>query len=162
MKEFKKNIKFVWQYSKGEKKNILKYLSLNLFDIVASIFFPIISAQIIVNLTDNNIKQFLYIGCVLLIAHLIESTISHFKSKLYEKTLRETYINIQTSLGAEILKLNNKILFIQKTRHFAEFYNVFYILFDCFCSFYSSSAFLIDRPIRFFARSMLITFTFTI
>ena len=110
MKEFKKNIKFVWQYSKGEKKNILKYLSLNLFDIVASIFFPIISAQIIVNLTDNNIKQFLYIGCVLLIAHLIESTLSHFKSKLYEKTLRETYINIQTSLGAEILKLNNKTL----------------------------------------------------
>ena len=110
MKEFKKNIKFVWQYSNGEKKNILKYLILNLFDIVASIFFPIISAQIIVNLTDNNIKQFLYIGCVLLIAHLIESTISHFKSKLYEKTLRETYINIQTSLGAEILKLNNKTL----------------------------------------------------
>ena len=110
MQEFKKNIKFVWKYSKSEKKSIILYLILSLFSIVASIIFPFISAKIIVNLTDNNIKQFIYMGCVLLVAFLIDSTINYFKSKLYEKIFRQIYINIQSNLGAEILKLNNKTL----------------------------------------------------
>lgn len=110
MKEFKKNIKFVWRYSKSEKKRIIIYFILSLFNIVASIIFPFISAKIIVNLTDNNIEQFIYMGGILLSAYLIGDTISYFKSKLYEKIFRQIYINIQSNLGAEILKLNNKTL----------------------------------------------------
>ena len=34
----------------------------------------------------------------------------YFKNKLYEKIFRQIYINIQTNLGAEILKLSNKTL----------------------------------------------------
>jgi ABC-type multidrug transport system fused ATPase/permease subunit len=110
VKEFKKNIKFVWRYSKSEKKRIIIYFILSLFNIVASIIYPFISAKIIVNLTDNNIEQFIYMGVILLSAALIEETISYFKSKLYEKIFRQIYINIQSNLGAEILKLNNKTL----------------------------------------------------
>ena len=110
MKEFKKNIKFVWKYAKSEKKRIIIYFFLSLFNIVVSIIFPFISAKIIVNLTANNIEQFIYMGGILVIVYLIADTISYFKSKLYQKIFRETYINIQTNLGAEILKLNNKTL----------------------------------------------------
>jgi len=110
MKEFLKNIRFVWSYSKSEKKRIIIYFFLSLFNIVASIIYPFISAKIIVNLTDNNIEQFIYMGFVLLSAYLVVDTISYFKSKLYEKIFRQIYINIQSSLGAEILKLNNKTL----------------------------------------------------
>ena len=110
MKEFKKNIRFVWKYSKSEKKRIIIYLILSLFNIVGSIIFPFISAKIIVNLTANNIEQFIYMGFVLLLAYLIGDTINYFKSKLYEKIFRQIYINIQSNLGAEILKLNNKTL----------------------------------------------------
>ena len=110
MKEFLKNIRFVWSYSKSEKKRIIIYFFLSLFNIVASIIYPFISAKIIINLTDNNIEQFIYMGFVLLSAYLVVDTISYFKSKLYEKIFRQIYINIQSSLGAEILKLNNKTL----------------------------------------------------
>ena len=110
MKEFKKNIRFVWKYSKSEKKRIIIYLILSLFNIVASIIFPFISAKVIVNLTASNIEQFIYMGFVLLLAYLIGDTINYFKSKLYEKIFRQIYINIQSNLGAEILKLNNKTL----------------------------------------------------
>ena len=65
MKDFKKNIKFVWRYAKSEKKSIIIYFFLNLFSIFASIVFPFISANIIVNLTSNNIKQFIYMGGIL-------------------------------------------------------------------------------------------------
>ena len=110
MKEFKRNIKFVWKYSKSEKKRIVIYCILSLFKIVVSIVYPFISAKIIVYLTDNNIEQFIFMGLVLLSMYLIGDTISYFKSKLYEKIFRQIYINIQTNLGAEILKLNNKTL----------------------------------------------------
>ena len=110
MKEFKKNIKFVWKYAKSEKKRIILYFILSLFNIIASIIYPFISASIIVNLTDNNIEQFIYVGAILLSAHLIGDTINYFKSKLYEKIFKQIYINVQSNLGAEILKLNNKTL----------------------------------------------------
>jgi len=110
MKEFLKNIKFVWKYSKSEKNRIIKYFILSLFNIVASIIYPFISAKIIVNLTNTQIEQFIYTGLVLLSAYLIGDTISYFKSKIYEKIFRQIYANIQSNLGAEILKLNNKTL----------------------------------------------------
>lgn len=110
MKEFKKNIKFVWKYAKSEKKRIILYFILSLFNIIASIIYPFISASIIVNLTDNNIEQFIYVGVILISAHLIGDTINYFKSKLYEKIFKQIYINVQSNLGAEILKLNNKTL----------------------------------------------------
>ncbi len=102
MKESLKNIKFVWKYSKSEKNRIILYCALSIFHIAASIIYPFISAKIIVNLTNNNINQFIYMGLVLLSAYLIGDTISYFKSKLYEKIFRQIYINIQSNLGAEI------------------------------------------------------------
>ncbi len=110
MKEFLKNIKFVWQYAKSEKIRIIIFFILSIFNIITSIVFPFISARLIVNLTDNNIQQFIYMGLILTVVELISDTLSHFRSKLYEKIFKQIYLNIQTNLGAEILKLNNKTL----------------------------------------------------
>lgn len=110
MKEFLKNLKFIWKYSKSEKKRIILYFIFSVFNIVTSIIYPFISAKIIANLTDNNIEQFIYMGAVLLSAYLIDNTIMYFKSKVYRKCLENTYANIQSSLGYEILKLTNKTL----------------------------------------------------
>ena len=110
MKEFLRNIKFVWGYAKSEKGKILIYFLLSIFNIVASIVFPILSAQIIVNLTSNMLEQFVYMGGVLLLISLVSDTIQYFRNKLYERIFREIYIKLQTDLGAEILKLNNKTL----------------------------------------------------
>jgi len=110
VKEFLKNVKFVWKYSKSQKKRILAYFIFSLFNIAASIIYPFISAKIIIHLTDSNIKQFIFMGFVLLSADLISETLSYFKSKLYEKIFSQIYINIQSNLSAEILKLNNKTL----------------------------------------------------
>ena len=67
MKEFLKNIKFVWKYAKSEKRRIIIYFLLSIFGIVSSIIYPFISARIIVNLTSNQINQFYgfcYIYCL--------------------------------------------------------------------------------------------------
>ena len=110
MKEFFKNIKFVWKYAKSEKRRIIIYFLLSIFGIVSSIIYPFISARIIVNLTTNQINQFIFMGFVIFTAYMINDTLYYFKNKLYEKIFRQIYINIQTNLGAEILKLSNKTL----------------------------------------------------
>ncbi len=110
MKEFFKNIKFVWKYAKSEKRRIIIYFLLSIFGIVSSIIYPFISARIIVNLTTNQINQFIFMGFVIFTAYMFNDTLHYFKSKLYEKIFRQIYINIQTNLGAEILKLSNKTL----------------------------------------------------
>ena len=40
MKEFFKNIKFVWKYAKSEKRRIIIYFLLSIFGIVSSIIYP--------------------------------------------------------------------------------------------------------------------------
>ena len=110
MKELLKNIKFVWQYAKSEKVKIFIYCILNVIRVISSIMVPIISANVIVNLTDSNIKQFVYMGAVFLGITLAIQVIDYFCSKIYEKILKNTYINIQYNLGSEILRLNNKTL----------------------------------------------------
>ena len=110
MKEFIKNMKFVWKYAKSEKKKIIVYFLLSVFGICFSILFPFMSAKQIVLLTNESIKQFIYMAVIVFICILLEDTLDYFKSKLYQKIFRQIYINIQSDLGAEILKLSNQTL----------------------------------------------------
>lgn len=110
MKEFVKNIKYFWKYAKSQKRKIIIYFLLSIANIVGSIIFPFITAKILVNLTSNQIDQFIIMGLILLIFHLFNDTLQYFKSKLYEKIFRGIYIHLQSNLGAEILKLSNKTL----------------------------------------------------
>lgn len=103
-------MKFVWKYAKSEKKKIIVYFLLSVFGICFSILFPFMSAKQIVLLTNESIKQFIYMSVIVFICILLEDTLDYFKSKLYQKIFRQIYINIQSDLGAEILKLSNQTL----------------------------------------------------
>lgn len=103
-------MKFVWKYAKSEKKKIIVYFLLSVFGICFSILFPFMSAKQIVLLTNESIKQFIYMSVIVFICILLEDTLDYFKSKLYQKIFRQIYINIQSDLGTEILKLSNQTL----------------------------------------------------
>ena len=110
MKDFLKNIRFVWKYSKSEKGKIIVYLINSFIRAGIGVIFPIISAKIIVSLTDNLLEQCLIFGGVMALLEILFDTLHTITSKLYTKIFRQIYINIQSDLGAEILKLNNKTL----------------------------------------------------
>ena len=110
MKEFKKNIKRTWIYTKDQKKELFLYMFMHLIDIVIGIVLPIISAKIIIYLTKNNYYQ---IALMALIIFFIESTrnlIYYGERKTTQIIYRETFNKIQINLGKEILKLENKVL----------------------------------------------------
>lgn len=135
MKEFFNNLKFAWKYAKGEKKKIVAYILCNIVTIIISIFIPILSADIIVNLTSNEFQQVLLISAIILVVELSRNA-SNYCVRLFSQIIyREAFTKIQSSLGKEILKLENKIIdenssgvFIQRltndTSKIADIFNV--------------------------------------
>lgn len=135
MKELFENLKFVWQYAKDQKRRLIFYILFNFVAIAISIVVPVISAQIIINLTNSMFLQ-LIIMCIVLMGveilrNFVNFTTAYFSQVIY----RETFTKIQAALGAEILKLENSSLdanssgvFIQRltndTGRIAEIFNV--------------------------------------
>lgn len=75
-----------------------------------SIVFPILSAQIIVNLTNSEFIQLLAISLIICILNFIDDLLYYFQSKNYQIIFRESYLNIQNTIGREILKLENQVI----------------------------------------------------
>ena len=110
MKETIKNLKFAWKYAKGQKKNIILYLIFNVLLMIISIIVPIISAQIIIHLTNSELTRLFYLALVIFIVEITRNIIRTFATKNIQIIYRETFTKIQTSLGSEILKINNQTL----------------------------------------------------
>ena len=110
MKEFFEYLKFAWKYAKGEKKRITAYIIFNIISILISVFVPIVSAKIIVSLTEGQFKQVLLMSLVILVVELSRSTSNYFLRLFSQIIYRETFTKIQSDLGKEMLKLETKTI----------------------------------------------------
>ena len=106
--EFFKNLKFAWNYAKDQKKNLIWFIIVNILIIIISVVVPILSAKIIVYLTDNEFHQLLLIAIIILLVEWFRNICNYFKRHNSNILFRETYVNLQTCLGKEILKIENK------------------------------------------------------
>ena len=77
--------------------------SVNIAGIIISIFVPILSAKIIVDLTSSKFKQVIFISIVILFVELSRNIVNFFARKFSQIIYRETFVEIQTKLGSEIL-----------------------------------------------------------
>ena len=107
MKEFLTNIKFVWTYTKGQRLKILCVSILNIVGIFLSVVSPIIYAKIIVNITDENIKQLILITIALLINNLINILRHNISQICADVSYRNIFNNIQISFAKKVLELSN-------------------------------------------------------
>ncbi len=135
MKEFIKNLKFAWEFSKSQKENFIKFIITNIITIIISVIVPILSAKIIVNLTSNNFYQLIIISIVIFLVEQLNNISSYLIDKYSQLIYRESSSKIQLELGKSILKLENKTIekygtgvFIQRitgdTSKLAEIFNV--------------------------------------
>ena len=110
MKELFKNLKFAWKYVKGQKSKIILLAIIGLFLAVIGVVLPILSARLIVYLTSNELLQLLSIAFVVFAVEILKNIMKYFSDYLLNIVYRETFNNIQISLGKEMLKLKNKTL----------------------------------------------------
>lgn len=110
MKSFFSNIKFAWYFCKEQKSVLIKLLVCSIFIIVISVLVPILSAKIIIALTDSLFEQLIFIAIVLWFIENIRNFIN-FKSRNYSQIIRrKSFEKIQSELARSILKLENKII----------------------------------------------------
>lgn len=135
MKEFFKHIKFAWNYAKDQKIKIILYIITNIINIFISIFVPIISANIIVEITNSQFKQVIMLAIVLFCSEMLRNIVTYLSSYFSQKIYRETFTKIQNNLGKQMLRLENSCIdrtssgvFIQRltndTSRIADIFNV--------------------------------------
>lgn len=110
MKDLFKNIKFTWQYVKNDKKYLLIIIFINIMDIILNIITPILSAKIILELTTNNFKQMILIAIMIFITNFMSCMVHLIGRTFSTKMYRNAVCKIETDLGYNILKLDNKCL----------------------------------------------------
>lgn len=135
MRDLVNNLKFAWNYAKGQKERLIGYILCNVVSIIISVFVPILSARVIVDLTSSQFYQVLAISFVILVVELSRNIINYLARYFSQVIYRETFTFIQSSLGREILKLENQCIdrnssgvFIQRltndTSKIADIFNV--------------------------------------
>ena len=110
MKKTLKNIKKVYQY--GRKQRICLVLEIigSLIGIAISIALPILTAKLIVSMTDNIYTQVLWTTIIILITNIIAELKTVLIRKNTQKFTKETTSNLQKVLGSEILRINQQDL----------------------------------------------------
>ena len=134
-KEVWENLKFTWKYVKEQKLSIIGFGICNIISIIICVIVPIISARIIVNLTESKFNQLLLMALLLFLIENLRNIINFLGMKSAQVTYRETFCRLQIDLGKTILKLKNDSLdknssglFIQRltgdTSKMADIFNV--------------------------------------
>ena len=110
MKEFIKNIKRTWQYTKYQKKRYLLYVLCHILGIILGIVLPILSARVIIHLTNNKFYELICIAIVIFFVDSMSSLIWYLERHLTQRINRETFSLIQNDLCKETLKLENEVI----------------------------------------------------
>ncbi len=110
MQEFKKNIKHVKGYFKGQGFKVALVIILTALIFGLRVVTPIISAKIIVGITNSLFEQVIIIAIVLWGTEVVWNIIWYFQRKIYQKLYTSVFNSIQQDVGKHILRLNNETL----------------------------------------------------
>ena len=106
MKETITNLKKVYNYGKDKKLSLILEVVGSIIGIIINIILPILSAKLIVYLTDSIWKQLIITSLIVLAIDLIsnlKTVLIRKNTQIFFKTVSE---NIQKDLAIEILKIN--------------------------------------------------------
>lgn len=110
MKPFFSNLKKTWKYAKNQKIQFIAYCILNLATSIIRIIIPILSAKLIVKITDKVYEQIFLMALVLFLFYMLNNIINlislYCQNYIYQMISRK----LQSDLGKEMLKLENKSL----------------------------------------------------
>lgn len=104
-KIFKQNLKKTWIYIKQAKLNLFGYIFVSIIEAIISAVIPLLSAKVILNISNGIIEQLIYSALTVFIIELILYILFYFKGFFYQKIYQKTLISMQKSLAKEILNL---------------------------------------------------------
>lgn len=103
------NLKHVWKYFKSYKLSLFIFCVITFLLGLLSIFSPLLTAKIITNITDNQLKKVLYIGIALFILNICMELFRFLNNKIYFKFQGEAVKKIRLDYCRSILDMQTKI-----------------------------------------------------
>lgn len=102
---FKLNVKRTWKYIKEAKSSLIGYGSVSVVEAIITTILPLLSAKIILNMTNGVINQLIISSVAVLFIELVLYLMVYFKGFFYQKIYQKTLIGIQKDVTREILNL---------------------------------------------------------
>ncbi len=102
---FFRNIKRTWVYIKDCKSNLFGYVLVSIIEGIIGAVLPLISAQIILNITSGLINQLVFSALAVFLIETILYIIYHLKGILFQKIYQKTLNRLQIAVAREALKL---------------------------------------------------------
>ena len=118
MRETLKNLKRVYKYAKDYRKNFIVFTIMSVLLIVFNIINPILSAKIIVALSENLYVDLLMIALVVTIIYIIAELVVFIMRKNTQVFFRGTAKNIEVDAANSILKIELSNIDKKKFRYF--------------------------------------------
>ncbi len=104
-KQVKLNLKRTWNYIKLAKGNLVYYAAVSIIEAIISILLPIVSAKIILNMTDGLFSQLILTGLAVMLLQCVIRLISFFKTVFYKRIFNVTIEAMKMDLTKAILDL---------------------------------------------------------
>ncbi len=108
MKKFINNIKFMFKYSRNNKWRLILYLFLNILNLVIGIILPIVSANMVVNLTNNELNQLFFAGLILYVLSLLIEIVNYFMNIQYAIITNKIFQNFNEGMLDTYISIESK------------------------------------------------------
>ncbi len=108
LKEALKNLKRTIKYLKPYKKQVFLNVLLTLIITVLSVLGPLLSAKLMIYLTNGNLNKILIIALIILIFEVCECIFHNLDHLLFSKMNEKVVLSIQMELLKEIFNLETK------------------------------------------------------
>lgn len=105
---FWKNVKKTWKYIKDAKGNLAGYAVVSIGEGIIGAILPLISAKIILNITDGLMSQLILTALSVFAIEFVLYIMYFFKGFFYQRVYQKTLINLQTAVARETLNLEIK------------------------------------------------------
>lgn len=102
------NIKRTWKYIKLAKGNLFGYVFVSIIEAIISVILPIVSAQVILNITSELFYQLIMTGALVFLLNVLIQFIMFFKTVFYKRIFNKTIEAIKMDLTESILNLEVK------------------------------------------------------
>lgn len=102
------NIKRTWKYIKLAKGNLFGYVFVSIIEAIISVILPIVSAQVILNITSELFYQLIMTGALVFLLNVLVQFIMFFKTVFYKRIFNKTIEAIKMDLTESILNLEVK------------------------------------------------------
>ena len=109
-KELKTNLKMSWYFVREEKLYFIILVILSLMLAGLSFIIPMLSAQLLLKLTDGLLKDLMLVAIIIFFIEILRNVILYFFRKIFELYSIKATTNAQIKMFEETLKIKTAVI----------------------------------------------------